>query len=201
MQAARVLFAERGFRDTTVRAIAQKARVNGAAVNYYFKSKDALYAAIFDEAFQKSARPLGNLVGSVHDEASWRAALSAWLDFMLSLFLLDTPERALFRRLVAQERSAPTEYCSRIYKDVFLPVVDVFRVLLRMAMPDAPREEFQAVFITHLGSCTCFMHRDPPWDGLELCPSLSREAWVALLREQIVASICARLSFKTNEVV
>lgn len=201
VQAARTLFAERGFRDTTVRAIAQKARVNGAAVNYYFKSKDALYAAIFDEAFQKFGRPLGNLVGTVRDEETWRAALSTWFEFMLSLFLLDTPERALFRRLVAQERSAPTEFCRRISEDVFIPVVDVLRVLLRMAMPDEGREKFHAAFISLLGTCTCFMHRDPPWDELEICPSVSREEWVALLRDEIVALVCARHSFKTNRVM
>lgn len=201
VQAARTLFAERGFRDTTVRAIAQKARVNGAAVNYYFKSKDALYAAIFDEAFQKFGRPLGNLVGTVRDEATWRGALSTWFEFMLSLFLLDTPERALFRRLVAQERSAPTEFCRRIYGDVFIPVVDVLRVLLRMAMPDETPEKFHAAFISLLGTCTCFMHRDPPWDELEICPSVSREEWVALLRDEIVATVCARHSFKTNRVM
>ena len=201
VQAARTLFAERGLRDTTVRMIAQKARVNGAAVNYYFKSKDALYAAIFDEAFQKFGRPLGDLVGTVRDEASWRAALSTWFEFMLSLFLLDTPERALFRRLVAQERSAPTEFCRRIYDDVFIPVVDVLRVLLRMSMPDAPQDRFHAAFILVLGTCTCFMHRDPPWDELEISPSLPREEWVALLRDELVALVCSRHSFKTNRVL
>lgn len=200
MQAARELFAEFGFRDTTVRAIAQKAHVNGAAVNYYFKSKDALYAAIFEEAFQKFARPLGNLVGTVRDEKSWREALEIWFDFMLSLFLLDTPERALFRRLVAQERSSPTEFCRRIYTDVFVPVVDVFRLLLRMALPDASPEKFQAAFILHLGACACFAHRDPPWDELEICPTVSREEWVTTLRDELVAGICSRYKFRTNEV-
>lgn len=201
LRAARTLFAERGFRDTTVRAIAQKARVNGAAVNYYFTSKEALYEALFDQAFQKSARPLGDLVGTVRDEKTWRDALSKWFEFMLSLFLLDTPERALFRRLVAQERSQPTAFCRRIYADVFLPVVDVFRTLLRMALPDASPEAFQASFVTYLGMCTCFMHRDPPWDELEICPTLPRGEWVARLRDEIVATICARCSFQTNRVL
>ena len=198
LTAARELFARNGFRDTTVRAIAQKAKVNGAAINYYFRSKEALYEAIFDQAFQKFGRPLEDLVGTVSDEATWKAALEQWFDFMLSLFLLDTPERALFRRLVAQERSSPTEFCRRIYDDVFLPVVGVFRALLRMALPDASPAAFQAAFVTALGSCTVFMHRDPPWDEIELCPSVDREAWVRLLRDEIVAGLTARHSFRTN---
>ena len=200
LETARDLFAENGFRDTTVRMIARKAKVNGAAVNYYFRSKEALYEAIFDRAFQKFGRPLEDLVGTVHDQASWEAALRKWFDFMLELFLLDTSEQALFRRLVAQERSSPTEFCDRIYADVFLPVVGVFRALLRMALPDEPPEAFQAQFATMLGMCTCFMHRDPPWDEIEICRSVPREEWVRMLREAIVATIASRCSFRTNRV-
>ena len=200
LAAARELFAENGFRDTTVRMIARRAEVNGAAVNYYFRSKEALYEAIFDQAFQKFGRPLEDLVGSVRDQATWKAALEKWFDFMLGLFLLDDPRRALVGRLVAQERSAPTEFCRRIYDGVFLPVVDVFRTLLRMALPDEPPESFQAQFATLLGMCTCFIHRDPPWDEIILRPGVEREAWVRTLREQVVATICARYSYRTNRV-
>ena len=200
MTAARELFAKNGFRDTTIRMIAQKAKVNGAAINYYFSSKEALYEEIFDQAFQKFGRPLGDLIGTVKDQATWKAALEKWFDFMLELFLLDTPERALFRRLVAQERSSPTEFCTRLYDDVFLPVVGVFRTLMRMALPDATPEAFQAVFVTYLGTCTCFMHRDPPWDGIEVCRTVSREGWIEMLRDEIVSGITARHAFRTNRV-
>ena len=200
MIAARELFSRYGFRDTTVRMIAQKAKVNGASINYYFTSKEALYEAIFEQEFQKSARPLEDLIGTVHDAASWKAALEKWFDFMLELFLLDTPGRALFRRLVAQERSSPTEYCERIYRDVFLPVVGVFRALLRMAMPDETPERFQAVFVTFLGTCTCFMHRDPPWDDIEVCRTVDRETWVRMLRDEIVATLMARHAYVTNRI-
>ena len=202
LAASRELFAENGFRDTTVRMIARKAKVNGAAVNYYFTSKEGLYEAIFDNAFRDFARPLlADLVSTVEDDETWLAAIGKWFDFMLSLFLLDTPARALFRRLVAQERSAPTEYCRRIYDDVFMPVVDVFRKLMRMALPDAPEPEFHAVFVTYLGMCTCFMHRDPPWDGIVVSDAVPRETWIAMLRDEILAAISARYHFRVNQCV
>ncbi len=49
LEAAAACFAERGFRDTSVRDITAAAGCNVAAVNYHFGGKDSLYAAVFDE--------------------------------------------------------------------------------------------------------------------------------------------------------
>jgi AcrR family transcriptional regulator len=43
LEAAGRIFAERGFRDATVRDICQAAQVNLAAVNYHFGDKERLY--------------------------------------------------------------------------------------------------------------------------------------------------------------
>lgn len=48
LEAARVLFAERGFRATTVRAVAAAAGVNPALVHHHFGSKDGLFVAAMD---------------------------------------------------------------------------------------------------------------------------------------------------------
>lgn len=47
LDAAEELFAERGFSDTSLRMITSKAKVNLAAVNYHFGSKNALIHAVF----------------------------------------------------------------------------------------------------------------------------------------------------------
>jgi len=47
LDTAEKLFAEHGFASVSLRTITSAARVNIAAVNYYFKSKDALFEAIF----------------------------------------------------------------------------------------------------------------------------------------------------------
>ena len=44
LDAARPLFAERGYRDTTMRAVAQAAGVDVALVAYYFGNKEGLFA-------------------------------------------------------------------------------------------------------------------------------------------------------------
>ncbi|MBD3656456.1 MULTISPECIES: TetR/AcrR family transcriptional regulator [Marinobacter] len=47
LDAAEELFAERGFSETSLRMITGKAKVNLAAVNYHFGSKNALIQAVF----------------------------------------------------------------------------------------------------------------------------------------------------------
>ena len=68
---------------------------------------------------------LSNIAGQLmrgRPGPGWRAALEAWFEFVLELFLLDTPERSIFRRLVAQERAAPGEATARIVESVIRPV-------------------------------------------------------------------------------
>ena len=47
LDAAERLFAERGFAATSLRSITAAAGVNLAAVNYHFRSKEALLEAVF----------------------------------------------------------------------------------------------------------------------------------------------------------
>ena len=49
------LFAERGYEATSIRTLAAKARVNQAAVNYHFKTKDGLYREVLREAIRALA--------------------------------------------------------------------------------------------------------------------------------------------------
>jgi AcrR family transcriptional regulator len=55
-QSAQELFAQKGFRDVSVREIASRAGVNSALVGYYFGGKKAL----FDEVYRSYAGPLSS---------------------------------------------------------------------------------------------------------------------------------------------
>jgi len=200
LDAAKELFAKNGFRDTTIRMISQKAKVNGASVNYYFRSKAALYEAIFNEAFEKLGKPTTGVVSTVVDQKTWESAVDTWVSFMLNLFLKEDPEFSLIRLLVARERSMPTQYCTDLFNDFFNPVVMTLRKLVKMAMPDASEEDVQCVYVSFLGQCTCFMHRDPPWDKIVVCQAITRHKWITMMRKQIVGNILARLSYKTNVI-
>ena len=54
LDAAGVLFADKGFRDTKTADICRAAKANVAAVNYHFRSKEELYVAAWRHEFERS---------------------------------------------------------------------------------------------------------------------------------------------------
>jgi AcrR family transcriptional regulator len=52
LKAAGDIFGKKGFKDATIRTIAQAAQVNIAAINYHFRDKEGLYGAVLEEAFR-----------------------------------------------------------------------------------------------------------------------------------------------------
>lgn len=52
LKAAGDIFGQKGFKDTTIRAIAEQAKVNIAAINYHFRDKEALYGMVLEDVFR-----------------------------------------------------------------------------------------------------------------------------------------------------
>ena len=52
LKAAGDIFGNKGFKDTTIRAIAQAAEVNIAAINYHFRDKEGLYGVVLEDVFK-----------------------------------------------------------------------------------------------------------------------------------------------------
>ena len=118
LSAARTSFAEKGFRGTTIRAVAASAGVDPALVHHYFGTKDDLFVA----ALQIPVDPreiLAPVVAAGPDGAGerlLRTFLGVW----------DDPE--LQPGLLALARTVLTEDGARLLKEGFVPVV-VFPVL------------------------------------------------------------------------
>ena len=63
MEAAEMLFAEKGFNGTSVRDISEKAGVNLAMISYYFGSKDKLFEALFKYRAEATKVKIETIIG------------------------------------------------------------------------------------------------------------------------------------------
>ena len=53
LEAAKKVFLDKGFDGARMQEIADEAGINKALLHYYFRSKDKLFDAIFEEAFKQ----------------------------------------------------------------------------------------------------------------------------------------------------
>ena len=62
IEAAEVVFHEKGFDGARMQEIADKASINKGLLHYYFKSKDALFDAIFNMALKKMSGSINSIL-------------------------------------------------------------------------------------------------------------------------------------------
>lgn len=67
LEQARKLFVVSGYRDTSVASVARAAGVAGAAVHWYFPTKDDLFAAVLDSIFVAAMADVDAAGGSPRD--------------------------------------------------------------------------------------------------------------------------------------
>jgi AcrR family transcriptional regulator len=79
IEAARALFREKGFRQTTMDEIASKLGISKAALYTYFKDKEALFKA----AYESSPRELEQVIEWVVKQGDTRKAFEAFFDQMM----------------------------------------------------------------------------------------------------------------------
>ncbi|WP_148253858.1 TetR/AcrR family transcriptional regulator [Aidingimonas lacisalsi] len=145
LDTAEVLFAERGFAETSLRHITSKARVNLAAVNYHFGSKKSLIQAVFARYLD----PFTERFHDVLDELERRyqgdvIPLEVLLDSMARTVLEVPAERnslKVFMRLLGLAYSQAQGHLRRYIQEHYGSVFTRFSSLVRQATPDLPDAE------------------------------------------------------------
>ena len=85
LQAAQALFAERGYRGTSLRDIAKRIGVKAPSLLHHFPSKQQLYLAVLDKMFE-SLEDAANAIVWRHEsrQERMRQAVSDAIDFIAS---------------------------------------------------------------------------------------------------------------------
>lgn len=133
LEAAGEVFAESGFEKATIREIVKRAGANLNAVNYYFRDKHGLYAALFEHAHQ--------LVGGKDQEvfATIRRLppverLRAMIGHVLRGFIL-TKRASWKMRLMLREMLEPTGVLEAMVERFVRPRFDEMTAIVRELAP------------------------------------------------------------------
>ena len=150
LDVAEILFAEKGFAETSLRLITSKAQVNLAAVNYHFGSKKSLIQAVFSRFLEPLCISLDAELDrrSTTNQPPWTVELL--LDVLVEQILLVKPrsgnDLSIFMRLLGLAFSQSQGHLRRYLNDTYGKVFYRYMLLLREAAPEVqPIELFWRV--------------------------------------------------------
>jgi AcrR family transcriptional regulator len=154
LDAAAVVFAEHGFAATTIRMISERAKVNVAAVNYHFGSKEGLYHEVLRHvrrlAYEKYPTNYGLAEGASAEERLFAFVRS---------FLLRTFSEELnlgFSALMVREMVEPTSALDMIVDEGIRTLFEQLVEIVQALMGDAADKELvQACSRSAISQC-CF---------------------------------------------
>jgi len=145
LSAAELLFAETGIATTSLRQITSRARVNLAAVNYHFGSKDGLIDAVYERRLGPVTDGwLGNIEALEKQYGDAPIPVEEIVEsFVLPVARLAADEvrgGRIFMRLLAQGYSEARHYFEKLFSSQYQHVLDRYRQALRHAIPELPGE-------------------------------------------------------------
>ncbi|MHB0774171.1 TetR/AcrR family transcriptional regulator [Halomonas sp. WWR20] len=144
LDTAEVLFAERGFAETSLRNITSKAKVNLAAVNYHFGSKKSLIQAVFARYLDPFTQRFHAALDTLESRYPDVIPLEVLLETMARTVLEVPAERnslKTFMRLLGLAYTQAQGHLRRYIQEHYGSVFARFAALVRRATPDLPDAE------------------------------------------------------------
>ena len=132
LDAAEILFSEHGYVKTSLRAIALRANINHALINYHFRNKSGLYLAVFERRGgilmqERSALLAASRAAAGRAPVPLRDIIYAFIYPPLRMANDDGPGGRAFVKLQARLHTEPKELerslRARLYDDVTLKFV------------------------------------------------------------------------------
>ncbi|MBE0659339.1 MAG: TetR/AcrR family transcriptional regulator [Bryobacteraceae bacterium] len=148
LDAAEGLFATQGIRGTSLKEITEQAEVNIAAVNYHFRSKDALVREVYQRCFQPlNAERLRLLEDAESAAGEGSLALEQVLYALFEPMVRAWQENRNFILLVGRLQSEPDPHLNVFVQGLYGSLIDRFLRAARRAAPDVA--EAQLFFWIH----------------------------------------------------
>jgi len=159
LHAAGVLFAERGFAETSLRTITGMADVNLAAVNYHFGSKKALIQAVFGRFLEPFCQHLNSeLDNALNRNADKPLTIETILQCVSATLLHTTEHTELsiqrITRLLSLAYTQSQEHLRQYLVSSYGSTYERFAQLVHKAVPNMSPVEFYWRLYFMLGAAT-----------------------------------------------
>ena len=127
LAAASEVFADKGYHDATIAEICERAKANGAAVNYHFGDKENLYVEAWRHSFSQSlkAHPPD---GGVSEDARPEERLRGQVEALLRRIADENNKEFL---IVHRELANPTGLLEEVMRKDLRPLRDKMETLVR----------------------------------------------------------------------
>jgi AcrR family transcriptional regulator len=146
LNAAEILFAERGYEATSLRAITKEAGVNLAAVNYHFQSKDQLVRALFTRGMRRLNLKRTALLDACEAEYGKKPVppeklVRALIEPMLDVTGDGSQGSRIFGMLLGRMYASPKGPMDDILVSDIEAFSERFKSAIRRTLPETPLED------------------------------------------------------------
>ncbi|MCL2658260.1 MAG: TetR family transcriptional regulator [Betaproteobacteria bacterium] len=146
LEEAEALFAEHGFDGASMRMITSRAGVNLAAANYHFRTKEALFQAVFQRRMDQLNSARAKALAEMENEAAGGALKPSRIlegFFGPALAMATDTEHGghTFMRLLGQTYTEPAQFVRRFLAEEYADVMHRYAAALYKALPGVPVAE------------------------------------------------------------
>lgn len=168
LEVAGEVFAEKGFRDATVRDICEKAGANVASVNYHFGDKEKLYAEVFKYVHEVDCLCHRDIFP---EDQTAEEQLHCYISSILKKMLL--PGKFSWKgTLMAREMADPSPVLNEIVEFWIRPMSDQLKAIIAKII-DKPENSDAVFFASNSVFGQIFFLKHGHTINIRLTPSLN----------------------------
>ena len=195
LEAAKKIFAAKGFDAATVRDICTEAGANIALVSRYFGSKSGLYAEVCRSLYDGLAAPLAHLDSGISTAEDWRNNMREWIRHALRLTSVTRSPSKEIAGVFRQEMFNPSPMRKYFHDTFTMPMFNCLKRLVEMGGSRSEKETL--ALMTRIWSQIAFhVVPDETWRKPFRPAGMPGDKWISSEAENIAEDVFRQLEFK-----
>ncbi len=197
LEAAKKLFAAKGFGAATVRDICTEAGANIALVSRYFGSKRELYAEVCRSLFDGVAAPLAKLDAGIATAEDWRRNVREWIAHALRLTSATRSPAKEIVGIFRHEMFSPSPMYKHLRDTFMMPVFNCLKRLIEMGGSRSETETL-TVMSRIWSQISFYAMPDETWRTPFRPVGAPKAAWISHVADDIAEDVFRKLQFRNK---